>query len=303
MLSNFDYLWKRLLCVCVCVNSTFGRCCHCPCCKEETLYFTKIDKTKKDEDNIKKCFNNTWYNKCQNKVLLLQEVKVNGSDVLEVTGSDNNWEITDKGKVLVSAGCNPNNNKWIIVKVTTLKVNTECAGDSFIFYVDDINSVKDENSVPYGVFKQIKCYSIKIIAANTRAVESMECMFYVVNSALEKDMGIDTGPGLIGLDKLNVENVKNIDWMFSSAIHKQATLDQLKEWRFSGGNKVSIGCLFNATEKGLDFSILNGWSSSTKNETVFFRAKKLLGGSVFVDSVDEKVFTAPSWFDYIEEIE
>ena len=35
MLSNFDYLWKRLLCVCVCVNSTFGRCCHCPCWKDD----------------------------------------------------------------------------------------------------------------------------------------------------------------------------------------------------------------------------------------------------------------------------
>ena len=308
MLNNFDYLWKRLLCVCVCVcvcvNSTFGRCCHCPCEKEETLYFTKIDKNAQGEEDIKKCFNKTWYNECQNKVLSLQQVNENGSDVLKVTGSGNKWTITDpQGKVLGSAGCKPEGNKWIIVKVTILNDDSDCAGGSFIFYVDDIKSVKDENSDHYGVFEEIKCYSIKIIAANTRGVEDMKCVFFQVHSALEEDGKKESGPGLIGLDKLNVENVKNIDWMFCSAIHKQATLDQLQEWRFSGDNKVGISCLFNATEKGLDFSILNGWRSSTKKGTVFFIASSFSNGHVFVDSNNKKDSTLPAWFGNIEELE
>ena len=87
--------------------------------KKETLYFRKINKAAIGKENIKKCFNGSWYDACQNKVLLLQEVKGNGSDLLEVTGSNNDWEITDKEKVLGKANCNPNNNKWIIVKVIT----------------------------------------------------------------------------------------------------------------------------------------------------------------------------------------
>jgi hypothetical protein len=264
------------------------------------LYF-KIDKNAQGEV-IKKCFNNTWYNKCQNKVLLLQEVKVNGSDVLKVTGSDNNWEITDSlEKVLGNTGCNPYNNKWIIVKVTTWDENSEGDGDSFIFYVDEIKSVKDNYNNFYGVFYNIECYSIEIIAANTRAAQDMHSMFYHVESALEKDMGKGTAAGLIGLDKLNVENVTSLRWTFSGAIHKQVTLNQLKEWRFSGENKVDIGCLFSSRVEGLNFRVLDGWNKNENDEpVVFFIAKNYSLENVFDQSGKEENFTAPKWYDSIK---
>ena len=296
MLNNVDYLWKRLLCVCVCVNSTFGRCCHC-CKKEETLYF-KIDKTAQDDD-IKKCFNGPWCDAYTGKVLSLQQVNENGSDVLKVTGSDNEWEITDSlENKFKDDKCDSGKNKWIIVKVTTLQEGSKSAGDSFIFYVDDITSIRD-NGFSYGVFEEIKCYSINIIAANTRAVEDMIGMFYNVNSALEQDKGEKTAPGLIGLDKLNVENVEDIKFMFSSAIHKQATLNQLKKWRFSGENKVDIGYLFSSGVEGLKFRVLDGWSSAKKCGTVYFWQDSLSLENVFVSNKIYK-FTAPRWYDSIK---
>ena len=298
MLNNFDYLWKRLLCVCVCVNSTFGRCCHCPCWKEEALYFTKIDKAGKDE-NIKKCFNDTWYNACEDKVLLLKEADENGPNVLSVTGSGDKWEITDsKENVLVNAGCKPDNNKWIIVEITTWDSTNKKAGNSFVFYVDDIKMVVIEK-FSYGVFEAIKCYSIEIIAANTSAVKSMKFMFHSVRSALEQDGKEDTGPGLIGLDKLNVENVEDIGSMFFTTIHKQATLDQLKGWRFSGENKVDIGYLFSSKVEGLNFRVLDGWSSATKNGTVSFSQWVSSPETVFISNKKYK-FTAPRWYDSIK---
>ena len=260
------------------------------------MYF-KIDKTKKDEDNIKKCFNNTWYNKCQNKVLLLQEVNKNDTGVLSVTGSGNKWTITDQGKVLENANCNPNNNKWIIVKVITWNEALKSAEDSFIFYVDDISSVNES-----GVFDKIECYSIKIIAANTRAVQNMHGMFYLVESTLERDVDKATSPGLIGLDKLNVENVEDIGSMFFKTIHKQATLDQLKGWRFSGGNKVDIGCLFSSKVEGLNFRVLDGWSSATKNGTVSFSQGVSSPETVFISNKKYN-FTKPRWFGDIKEVE
>ncbi len=298
MLSNFDYLWKGLLCVCVCVNSTLGRCCHCPCWKEETLYF-KIDEAGQDE-NIEKCFNGSWYKACGNKVLLLQETNEDNQNVLKVTGSDNDLEITySKENKFKNNACDSSKNKWIIVKVTTWDENSEGDGDSFIFYVDDITSIAGEDR-PYGVFDNIKCYSIEIIAANTSAVQNMHGMFYFVESALEKDMEEDTTPGLIGLDKLNVENVTSMSFMFTMAIHKQATLEQLKKWRFSGENKVDIRCLFSSKVAGLDFTILNGWSSATKNGTVSFSRGFFSPETVFVGRNEYK-FTAPSWYDNIKE--
>ena len=297
MLSNFDYLWKRLLCVCVCVNSTFGMCCDCPCWEEETLYFTKIDKAGKDK-NIKKCINNTWYDKYQGKVLLLKEAEKGDTDVLKVTGSGNKWKITDsKGKVPKNAGCNPNNNEWIIVKVITWDENSKSVGDSFIFYVDEITRI---NGI--SIFYNIKCYSIGIIAANTSAVKSMSFMFSGTTSALEQDGKEDTAPGLIGLEKLNVENVKDISLMFFQAIHKQTTLNQLKKWHFSGENKVEISALFNATVKGLDFTILDGWSNPTHGETVYFWRGYLNIENIFVNDKEDK-FTKPRWFGNIKELE
>ena len=290
---------KIIVCVCVCVNSTLGWCCDC-CKKEETLYF-KIDKTAQGEV-IKKCFNNTWYNKCKNKVLSLQQVNENGSDVLKVTGSDNKWEITDSlEKVLENADCNPDNNKWIIVKVITWNSKNKKAGDSFIFYVDEITLIQD-NAFSYGVFENIRCYSIDIIAANTSAVESMKKMFFKVKSALEQNGKGDTTPGLIGLDKLNIENVEDIGSMFFNTIHKQATLDQLKGWRFSKSS-VRVTNLFHATVAGLDFTILNGWRNAKKCGTVSFtREHWSTSEKVFVKNGNKNDFTAPKWYNYIKEV-
>ena len=266
--------------------------------KKETLYFAKIDKAGQD-DGIKKCFNGSWYKACQDKVLLLKQVNDDDKDLLKVTGSDNEWEITDSlEKVLENANCNPNNNKWIIVKVTTWDENSEGDGDSFIFYVDDITSIAGEDR-PYGVFDNIKCYSIEIIAANTSAVQNMHGMFYFVESALEKEMEEDIVPGLVGLDKLNVENVTSMSFMFTMAIHKQATLEQLKKWRFSGENKVDIRCLFASKVEGLNFRVLDGWSSATKNGTVSFSQWVSSPETVFISNKKYK-FTAPRWYDSIK---
>jgi hypothetical protein len=261
--------------------------------KKGTLYF-KIAKVGLGKEGMGECFNKTWYNAYEGKVLLLEEAKENGPDVLKVTGSDNKLEIADQGKVLENADCNPNNNKWIIVKVTTLDENLQDAGDSFIFYVDDIDSFNRN-----GVFEEIKCYSIKIIAANTRAVESMECMFYHVESALEKDWYEDT-PGLIGLDKLNVEDVSNIVMMFCGAIYKQATLNQLKKWRFSSGHGVLITNLFYSTVKWLDFAVLDDWDTNTnKGDVVFIRLKDSPSTNVFVQDNNENDFAPPRWYNTI----
>jgi hypothetical protein len=259
------------------------------------LYFTKIDKTAQDENNIKKCFNNTWYKACEGKVLLLQEANESDTDVLKVIGSDNDWKITDQGKVLENAGCNPEGNKWIIVKVTTLQEDSKSAGDSFIFYVDDI---KDASR--FGVFDNIKCYSIEIIAANTSAAQNMWGVFFCVKSALEQDNEKDTATGLIGLEKLNVENVKNINWIFYNAIHKQATLNQLKKWRFSGNNKVDITNLFSSLVKDLDFSVLNGWNESTNKGAVSFLQLVDSAEKVFVKSNNKNDFNPPRWYDNIK---
>jgi hypothetical protein len=260
----------------------------------KTLYFTKIDKAKKDENNIKKCFNGQWYDERQGTVLLLKEAKENDFNALRVTGSCNKWKITDQGKVLGSANCNPNNNKWIIVKVITMNKNSKGVLNSFIFYMDDIDSFNRN-----GVFEEIKCYSIDIIAANTSAVQDMYGMFYHVESALEKDMKKDTSPGLIGLKKLNVENVTTLRWTFSGAIHKQVTLKQLKKWRFSGKNKVDIGCLFSSKVEGLNFRVLDGWSSAKKSKTFYFWQESLSLEQVFVNDKRYK-FTPPIWYDSIK---
>ena len=240
-----------------------------------------------------------WYNTCKNKVLLLKKANENSQNVLSVTGSDNNWEITDSQEnVLGNAGCKPDNNKWIIVEVTTWDSTNKKAGDSFIFYVDDIAHVT-EKEVCYGVFEEIKCYSIEIIAANTSAVQNMWGVFYYVKSALEQDGKGDTGPGLIGLDKLNVENVTNISMMFYKAIHKQATLSQLGKWRFSGAESVMVTNLFLSTVKWLNFTVLNGWSKSTNNETVYFWRGYFDIETIFVDGKKYN-FTPPNWYKDIK---
>ena len=263
--------------------------------EKKTLSFTKIDKTDQEEV-IKKCFNGRWYKACEGKVLLLKEAEEGDTDVLSVTGSGNNWEITDQGNVLKNANCNPNNNKWIIVKVITLDSKNKKAGDSFIFYVDEIKVVSYSN-----VFDSIKCYSIEIIAANTSAVESMRGLFYHVESALEQNMGEGAGPGLIGLDKLNVENVKDIAVMFCSAIRKQATLEQLKKWRFSGKKDVDIDGLFSSAAGGLNFRVLDDWSKAEKSETVIFITRPYTRKDVFIRN-NEYEFTAPNWYSNIKEV-
>ena len=288
---------KIIVCVCVCVNSTFGRCCDCPCWKEETLYFTKIDKNAQGEEDIKKCINNKWYAKYQDKVLLLQEANESDTDVLKVTGSGNKWTITDpQGNKFKYDKCDSGGNKWIIVKVITWDDDSKSAGDSFIFYVDEIKNVNGTS-----VFESIRCYSIDIIAANTSAVKSMSFMFRGTTSALELDEKEDTAPGLIGLDKLNVENVEDISMMFYHAIHKQTTLKQLGKWRFSGEKSVFINCSIKSTVKGLDFAVLNDWNEPTNKGAVSFtRASWSTSEQVFVESGSKEDFTAPRWYNYIK---
>jgi hypothetical protein len=126
-------------------------------------------------------------------------------------------------------------------------------------------------------------------------------MFYQVESTLERDEKTDTGPGLIGLGKLNVENVTNISYMFDSAIRKQTTLKQLKKWRFSGKNDVCITNLFSSKVEGLNFSVLNGWNESTNKGAVSFtRSSWCTSEQVFVESGSKKDFTAPRWYDNIK---
>ena len=263
---------------------------------EKTLYFTKIEKTGQYE-NIEKCFNVEWYKACPGKVLLLQQVNEDGSNVLSVTGSRNNWKIIDQENVLGSAGCNPGHHKWIIVKVTTMSKDSKGVWNSYIFYVDNITNVGGAG----GVFENVRCYSIEIIAANTSNMDGMYSMFAEVESALEQDGKEDIGPGLIGLDKLNVKNVVRLHWMFYNAIHKQVTLKQLEKWRFLGKSKVRITKLFYSKVEGLDFRVLDGWNKTEDDGPVaFFIAKAYPLENVFVQSGKEKDFTAPGWYNDIE---
>ena len=169
--------------------------------------------------------------------------------------------------------------------------------------MDEITRIQD-NVSSYGVFEDIECYSIKIIAANTSALKSMKSMFFNVTSALERDGKEDTGPGLIGLDKLNVENVEDISMMFYHAIYKQTTLEQLKKWRFSGEKDVCITNLFASPVKYLDFAVLNDWNEPTNKGAVSFtRADWFTSRKVFVDSNNEEDFKRPIWYNNIKELE
>ena len=263
MLSKMKVWWYCVM-VSVCVNITFGRCCPCNKGKDKNnekkkgvLYYKIVPDKEKGEVDISKVFSQNWYKERKGGVVQLVESDedVEGNDVLKVSGKGNNWKIKDtKSNGLQNVGCTPSNNTWIIVNFTTLNEGTGNAGNSFIFYVDNISTFKNKkDNIFCSVFDWKRCYSIDILAANTENVMNMSFMFFNVNSALERDGKEESGSGLRGLDKLNVTNVESIRGMFLDAIYKKITLAQLSGWEF-GKEKVDIRSLFYSKSDNLDFS-------------------------------------------------
>lgn len=128
---------------------------------------------------------------------------------------------------------------WIIFKITTCDKGNAKAGETFIFYVNDINSFGEEwefefPRMAHGIFYGVECYSIEIMAANTENVKNVMCMFYWTKSHLEQDK--DSPSVLIGLDRLNMRCVDYLSYMFCSALYKQSTLDSLAVGRFNASN-------------------------------------------------------------------
>ena len=315
MLSNFDYLWKRLfVCVCVCVNSTFGRCCHCPCWKndgqeqfddkeknanEETLFFKISQNT--DVNTIKQCINNDWYDEHSDRVVVLEHVSSAGEeDALSVTGQKDKWGITYAGeKFFKYSNCDSSKNTWVIVEIK-LKVDS---GPVFL-YVDICNEVgkkKKSKEGPqwFNVFSCVELWSLKILAANTQAVTIFSYFFSNAQFGLEKSFenGYKNMSGLGGLERLNVSSCNALRSMFFQAIYKQATINSLKNWRFHQ-QYVNIDFLFSSNDSEsknvLDFSVLDGWKTVQGPKFIFG-----LNGSTSVFYRDDWSLLGapfPSWY-------
>ncbi|MBQ2350010.1 MAG: hypothetical protein II393_01895 [Cytophagales bacterium] len=235
--------------------------------EQKDLYF-KIKKGTID-DNKLGCFGKKWFqdynrkrgNNNNNNTILLYELEEqqdveNGADEADRT------LVYSKGSKKLqyrNGGDFPNDlkdskNRWAIFKVTTLnKVkNQEQKGNSHIFYCSDVSTLNNG-----GLFEEIKCWSIEILAANTQGVKTFYAMFYKTNSSLEQDTKKQNKSGFIGLEKLDVSGAKKLALMFYMALYKQKTVDSLKDWILK--NEADISYMFFVQKNTLNFEALNRW--------------------------------------------
>ncbi|MBQ2349840.1 MAG: hypothetical protein II393_00985 [Cytophagales bacterium] len=221
-------------------------------------------------DNNLGCFGNKWFGEYQKKkndnnkntILLYklteQKNKEKTAGTLVYFKGNKKLKYT-KGNGL-PGNIKKSKQKWAIFKVTTLKEdnNKKQKGDSHIFYCSDVSTLND-----CGLFEEVKCWSIKILAANTQGVETFYAMFYKTNSYLERCVTGNKKSGFIGLGKLNLSGAKNLSMMFYEALYKQKTVDSLKDWILKNGADISqmfyVG-INNLVDKNVpDFRGLDKW--------------------------------------------
>ena len=189
-------------------------------------------------------------------------------------------------------------NRWAIFKVTTLKEdnNKEQEGDSHIFYCSDVSSIQID-----GLFKEVHCYSIKILAANTKEVENFSCMFKKTKSSLEQDTKKQNKSGFIGLEKLDVSSAKFLSYMFYMALYKQKTVESLQYLNVK--DKACITKMFCATAGDIDFTCLNKWLEGNNNKLRIYVSNVQETENVFfAERSDFNQNKVPNWFSRIEVI-
>ena len=179
-------------------------------------------------------------------------------------------------------------NKWAIFKVTTLnKDNKATPGESHIFYCSDVSSLSN-----CGLFEEIECWSIEILAAKTTEVKTFNSMFNETKSSLEQS---GTGrSGFIGLDKLDVSGAEDLAWMFNMAFFKQATINSLSGLQLR--NNADISYMFFVERNNLSFEALNGW---IVGEAVYLRYSSESKYSIFFIGYDngENSGKLPEWYN------
>ena len=232
--------------------------------EQKDLYF-KIEGEAIDNNDFK-CFGNGWFEEYKNKkdkdknsILLykLTEQKNKEEEAGTLVYSKENEKLQYRNGGDLPDDLKDSDNKWAIFKVTTLK-NKKQKGNSHIFYCSDVSTLND-----CGLFEEIDCWSIEILAANTQGVETFCAMFYKTNSYLERCVTGNKKSGFIGLGKLNLSGAKNLSMMFYEALYKQKTVDSLKDWILKNGAEISFMFCVDASKfvdkNAPNFRVLNGW--------------------------------------------
>ena len=228
----------------------------------------KIEEVAIDNNNLG-CFGNKWFEEYQKKkndnnkdtILLYklteQKNKEKEAGILVYSKGSKNLKYTNGGSF--PNDLKDSDNKWAIFKVTTLnKDNKATPGESHIFYCSDVSSIVND-----GLFKQVRCYSIEILAAQTTEVKNFHSMFYDTKSSLEKDNEQQDKPGFIGLEELDLSSADRLSYMFYKALFKQKTINSLGGLRLRDKAYISYMFYVDTDDFGgkncPNFSVLNGW--------------------------------------------
>ena len=290
-------------------NCEYSRCAGCckNCCRKEDLYF-KIEVGAIDNNNLK-CFGEGWFEEYQKKkadnnnnaILLYKlteqhDVKNRADGTLVYSQKSKELQYRNGGDL--PASLKDSDNKWAIFKVTTLKEdnNEEQEGDSHIFYCSDVSSI-DNN----GLFELVRCWSIEILAANTKKVKDFSFMFKKTKSSLEQDTKKQNKSGFIGLEKLDVSSAKFLMKMFTNALFKQETINSLRRWRLQGNARISkmfYVDINNLVGKNVpDFRVLDKWIKKNNVYLEYSRGHKY---SIFFKGYDNDKKSdklLPKWYE------
>ena len=290
-------------------NCEYSRCAGCckNCCGKEDLYF-KIEGGAIN-DNKLGCFGEDWFEEYQNKkngnnedTILLYKLTEQKNKQEEEAGtlvySPKSKELQYRNGGDLPASLKDSDNKWAIFKVTTLKEdnNKKQKGESHIFYCSDVSSI-DNN----GLFELVRCWSIEILAANTKKVKDFSFMFKKTKSSLEQDTKKQNKSGFIGLEKLDVSSAKFLMQMFKNALFKQKTISSLRRWRLR--NNASISKMFyvdinNFVCKNVpDFRVLDKWIEKNNVYLEYSRGHKY---SIFFkgyDNYKKNDKLLPKWYE------
>ncbi|MBQ2350306.1 MAG: hypothetical protein II393_03465 [Cytophagales bacterium] len=248
---------------------------------KKDLYF-KIEGGAIDNNDLK-CFGKGWFeeykkkkdNNNENTILLYkltEQQDVKGEEVGTLVYSKENKKLEYRNGVDFQNDLKDSKNKWAIFKVTTLN-NEEKEGEGHIFYCSDVSTLNGR-----GLFEDIKCWSIEILAAKTTEVKTFDSVFSQTNSLLEQDTKKQNKSGFIGLEKLDVSGAEKLTLMFYMALFKQKTINSLSKWRLRNNADISWMFFVN-TDKVVDkdvpdFSALWEWIVEDNVYLVCFNGSK-----------------------------
>ncbi|MBQ2350009.1 MAG: hypothetical protein II393_01890, partial [Cytophagales bacterium] len=199
------------------------------------------------------------------------------------------WKCSTNGEP--NNDLNTSKNRWAIFEVTTLK-NEKQEGDSHIFYCSNVSSIQI-----YGLFKEVRCYSIKILAANTKEVENFSNMFCGAYSLLEQNGAEESG--FIGLEKLDLSSANSLQRMFFNTLFVQKTVESLQYLNLK--DKADITEMFCATVGNIDFTCLNKWLEDNNNKLCIYVSN--VQNVFFAERSDFNQNKVPNWFSRIEVIQ